>query len=543
MRLKLADDVERPTRNVVVFFADGMDVQRLHELLDAGLLPNIRRTFVEGGVEVRDAISSMPSITYPNCSAIVTGLYPGHHGILGNFWFDRDRAAIHYYMTLDTARDVNGDLRVPTIYDMLSDRLTMSVLAQTHRGVTVSYDLKSVFDWGWMTGGYQWVDKRVGETFLDVVDTANRLKRWPTVLMTYYPGVDEIGHRQGPDSAEFASAVTDVDNTVGRVTRSISALGLDKSTYYVLLADHGMAPRQPAQDFAFIEWLRHAKGLKVLTSPLDQSDYADRLETLQKYDAVATVDAGRVAMIHLRGTNWTRRPGFEGVRAWAMSEPAIHDLPAVEMVASRGGPERAMVWSHAGSFMVERRTEGPRQPADAKNRQQSASVQEASRKYYRVLEYEGDPLALKSAPTLREFVQAGWHESREWLAASATSRYPDLVPQVVEMFDSPHTGDVVVFAAEDWLLYPKEWAGHGSTLHRDMHVPMFFAGPGLPAHAEVPVARLVDLVPTLVGLVGEGERLQRFSVDGIDLSQQLHAATPVEVRLPPPTPPRKQPAQ
>ncbi len=519
MRLRLTDEVVRPSRNVVIFFADGLDVQRLHEMLDAGLLPNIRRTFLEGGVEVRDALSSIPSITYPNCSTIVTGLFPGHHDILGNFWFDRDRAAIHYYMTLATARNVNQDLRAPTLYDMLSDRLTVSVLAQTHKGVTVSLDFKDVFDSGWALGRYLWVNQQVGESLPEVADLANRLQRWPTVLMTYYPGVDEIGHRQGTDSTEYAAALADLDRTVGRMTQGMTAMGLGASTYYALIADHGMVPRRAGQDFAFIDWLRHDKRMRVRNMPLDEADYADRFEKLQGYDAVATVDAGRVAMVHLRGDRWLRRPDANSVRAWATQEPAVHELPAVEMVAARSERGGATVWSRRGSFSVERRID-------------------ASLPSYRVVAYAGDPLALESTPALARFVEAGWHASREWLAASATARYPDIVPQLVEMFDSPHTGDLVVFAAEDWLLYPTEWAGHGSTLHRDMHVPMFFAGPDLPAGTQIPVARLVDFTPTLLGLLGEQERIARFAMDGVDLSAALRAAVAAETVLPPPTPPR-----
>lgn len=519
-RFQLAPDVEKPPRNVVIFFADGMDNQRLHEMLAAGLLPNIRRTFCDGGVEVADAICSMPSITYPNCSTIVTGRFPGHHGILGNFWFDRDKLKIHYYMTLDTARDVNADLVPPTIYTMLADHLTVSILAQTHKDATVSFDLKNVFDLGWIFGEYDWVNRRVGETFVEVADLANRVKRWPTVVMTYYPGVDEIGHRHGPDSREFTAVLTELDQIVANTVDAVDRLGLSEQTYFVLLADHGMVPIRPGQDFDFVAWLRHEKQVKVLNRPLTEADYVGRLETLQAYDAIATVDAGRVAMVHLRGESWPRKPGHEGVRAWATAEPAVHDLPAVEMVAARAGLDRAAVWSREGSFVVERKAED-------------------DRKLYRVLNYRGDPLRLGDdrARALAAMVRDGWHASREWLAASAASRYPDLVPQVVEMFDSPHTGDLVVFAAEGWLLYPGEYAGHGSTLHRDMHVPLFFAGPGLPAGTRISRGRLVDLVPTLLGLLGEAGRLERFSpIDGTDLSSQLRAAPVPEPVLPRATP-------
>jgi arylsulfatase A-like enzyme len=143
------------------------------------------------------------------------------------------------------------------------------------------------------------------------------------------------------------------------------------------------------------------------------------------------------------------------------------------------------------------------------------------------------------SPELAAFVRGGWHDSREWLAATAGSAHPDFVPQVVEMFDSPRTGDLVVFAAEGWLLYPNEKAGHGSTVYRDMHLPMFFAGPDLPAGGEIPLARLVDYAPTVLGLLGEAHRLESFPpIDGIDLSEQLRNARVPEPPRFTPTPPR-----
>lgn len=513
-QLKLADCVERPDRSIIVFLADAMDVQRLHELVDAGVLPNIRRVFLDGGVEVRHTLSGMPSVTYPNCSVIVTGLYPGHHGIMGNFWFDRHRAEIHYYMTLDTARNVNNDLQAATIYDILSDRLTVSILAQTHKGVTDSLDLKGTFDWNWILGTYINVDREVGRSFDDVIGIANRVGRWPTVVFSYYPAVDELGHRRGPDSDEYKTALIDVDNTVGNVTAKMAALGLGSSVYYALLADHGMVPACEGQDFAFIKWLRTARKMKVLNSPLRGTSYTDRFANLSKYDAVATVDAGRVAMVHLRGrAGWAHKPGPDEVMAWAMAGPAVHELPAVEMVACRDGKDRARVWSRRGSLTVEREVEN-------------------SRKRYRIADYTGDPLVLREDPKLAEFagIMTGesdgrWHDSRAWLIASAPSRYPDLVAQMVEMFDSAHTGDLVVFASEGWLLYPGERAGHGSTLSRDMHATMFFAGPDLPGGTQISPGRLVDFVPTVLGLLGESERLKSFPPrDGVDLSDQLRRA-------------------
>src|SRR4030095_1048386 len=50
--------------------------------------PNLRR-LMNRGVHAQNLIPVFPSKTYPNHYSIVTGLYPGHHGIVANNIFDR----------------------------------------------------------------------------------------------------------------------------------------------------------------------------------------------------------------------------------------------------------------------------------------------------------------------------------------------------------------------------------------------------------------------------------------------------------------------
>src|SRR5262245_29994734 len=45
--------------------------------------PNLNR-LIARGVHARNLIPSFPSKTFPNHYTIVTGLYPGHHGIVAN---------------------------------------------------------------------------------------------------------------------------------------------------------------------------------------------------------------------------------------------------------------------------------------------------------------------------------------------------------------------------------------------------------------------------------------------------------------------------
>lgn len=511
IHIRLNDDVEVPARSVVIFFPDGMDVQRTEELLAEGRLPNIRKRFVEGGVRVKTAMSCLPTVTYPNCSSLITGVFPGHHGILGNFWFERSTLTCRDYMTIPTYRTVNGHLRHDTLYHILSDHFTVSIQNHTRNGVSFAIDREVGFVWSLASGGYWYADRRVANRLNQIADVANLVKRWPTVLMTYYPGVDSVGHIYGTNSPEYATVLENIDVVVGRVTKAFEEAGLADRTYYVLVADHGMVPISPGHDFGLIRWLKKQRGLRVRTTTIPENmDFPTRFKRMEPYDAVATVDAGRVGMIHLKGQhNWLQRPGPPELVAWANSPPALHELPAVEIVAMRDGEDRVRAWSRRGSVTVER--SGPL--TDEK---------------YRVRTYEGDPLGYRDDPKAGALMDEGWHGSREWLAATMDTRCPDFVPQIIEMFDSPRTGDLVVFAADDWLLYEGEKAGHGSCLSRDIHIPLFFAGPDLPHGGVVPHGRLVDVTPTIVGLLGEADRLNDIEpLDGINLTDQLRQAPPV----------------
>ena len=47
------------------------------------------RLMAMGTVLAHGAMSSLPTVTLANHTAILTGAHPGHHGILNNAWWDR----------------------------------------------------------------------------------------------------------------------------------------------------------------------------------------------------------------------------------------------------------------------------------------------------------------------------------------------------------------------------------------------------------------------------------------------------------------------
>ncbi|MHC4441656.1 MAG: alkaline phosphatase family protein [Planctomycetota bacterium] len=506
-RISLADDVKIPDRQVLVFLVDGMDRQRTNELLEAGMLPNIEKIFVQGGIGVEFSVAGLPSLTYPNCTSLITGLFPGHHGIVGNFWFDRDTLTTGDYMSYKTYRKVNHDFTAPTLYDLLSDRFTLNIQGHTRRGVTESLDNSGRFSLSWILGDFVTADARVIDNLEDAAALANRIRRWPSVIMTYYPGVDEIGHRFGLASGHYNAALVNIDNVVGWVKEAYRDAGFDESVYYVLVSDHGMEHVYKNRRIDILKWLRDVRGLKLRTSPIEAQRYADRYRLLESYDAVATVDAGRVAMVYLKGKRgWPHRPQPKEVFDWITAAPAVYQLPEVGMVFASGGDNHVRLFSRNGEAVIERK--------DA-----SAAAR------YRIAEYAGDPLRYRQMTNSKKYLSGDWYTSRQWLAATTHTQFPDCVPQAVEMFDSSRTGDVVLMASEHANFNPAENGGHGSCLQSDMRTVMYFAGPQLPQGRKLHHARLVDVMPTILGLLGQEHRLQRTSpIDGINLADQLRKA-------------------
>ena len=115
-----------------------------------------------------------------------------------------------------------------------------------------------------------------------------------------------------------------------------------------------------------------------------------------------------------------------------------------------------------------------------------------------------------------------FHSSEQWLSVTRRGRYPDLVPQIVECFDSPRAGDLMLFAAPGFGFHETNRAGHGGLTREEMVVPMVFAGPGVPAGGHLPYARSVDVLPTLLEHLGRLDALNTLNpIDGVSRLKQL----------------------
>jgi len=322
-----------------------------------------------------------------------------------------------------------------------------------------------------------------------------------------------------------------VDHQIKRVTDALEKNGLLERATLVLVADHSLPPVHDLKSFDLVDWLRKERGLRVHHSVYFAPDYPSACEYFQNIDAVVIDGSFRRLYVHLKGSHgWTRPVTPDDVQRLLTGdghEPfsPIWELPCIEMVCTSPTPGAVRIFSRRGAATIERKIDNAvatyRILPSAAGLGRRSAVSEGPR-----LGGADDPLGFAGDPALDAFAKAGWHTSREWLAATAASSHPDFVPQIVEFFDSPRAGDVVVFASSNGVFAGHNRGEHGSCLPEDMLIPMYFAGPGLPKGAAISHARLVDVVPTLLDLLGEGDRIGKYQLDGENLAPQLRSASP-----------------
>jgi len=515
LSLKLQRDLVIPPRSVVVFFVDGLRVDTMRQMAADGDLPNIRKYLLDAGTEVQYAISSIPTITYANTVSISTGLFPGHHHIMGNAWFDPYQARFQDYKLIRTYQQVDDDLQRMTLYGLLNDKFTVTIQTANRRGATRPIDNWASSGINWFFGRILQVDELVADRFKVIAQTANQAGRWPDYIVAYFPALDEIGHRQGSDSSQYRQAMQNVDRQIGRICKALHEKELLDHTYRILISDHGHVPAERRRYWRPDEFLSKQLGIKTVSQlSAEGQPYGQRAKFFDQFRAVVANGGYRRAHIHLRGgPHWFQPADYTTVLSFVkrFGHPAdkrflekdlpsiLAEIPAVRLVAVKVDDRTVELLHQGRKARIIRRID-------------------RGKSYGYGILAGGDPLGYVDDPDAKSLIESGFHSADTWLAATCDTDFPDLVPQIVELFDSPRAGQIVIFADRGWDFHQNDVGGHGSVLAEDMLVPLVLAGPGIEAGGKLRTARLVDLMPTVVDMLGCSDRLAQCGpLDGKSL--------------------------
>jgi predicted AlkP superfamily pyrophosphatase or phosphodiesterase len=235
----------------------GPDTPRIGRFARAGAVSTVRPAF--------------PAVTCTAQANYLTGLTPASHGIVGNGWYDRGLAEVHFWKQSERL------VQAPSIWDTLRPSLPGFTCAKLfwwyNLGSTADYSItprplypadgRKILDiYSWPYSIRPEIKADLGEfPFLTFwgpaagVDTrqgtADAASRWiaeaalwierryqPTLSLIYLPHLDYALQRLGPGHPELGQALAQIDAIVGRLIDTFEA----RNVKVLLLSEYGIVP-------------------------------------------------------------------------------------------------------------------------------------------------------------------------------------------------------------------------------------------------------------------------------------------------------------
>jgi len=177
-------------------------------------------------------LPSFPSVTFPNHYTLVTGLYPSHHGLVDNYFYDRARK--ENYSSGDKAKVADASWYGGAPLWVLAEQNKM--LSASFYWVASEAPIKGTNP----TYYYVYSEKITMHNRIQAVVDWLKLpaEKRPHFITFYMPQVDHAGHKYGPESPEVEKEVQFVDSSVYELTKAVKTTGLKVN--YVFVSDHGM---------------------------------------------------------------------------------------------------------------------------------------------------------------------------------------------------------------------------------------------------------------------------------------------------------------
>ena len=310
--------------SVLIVVFDGLQPAQVR----AELMPNLAR-FASEGVLFENHHPVFPSVTRTNAASMITGRYPGGHGLAANTMVARDYDPALVFSALEPVLErikatTGRVLLAPTLADILAPHgmeytaigVGTSGNAYVHNpnadavgGATIHPDFTLPYPLrGRLAARFgAWP----GETSPNTprFDHAVRIltehilpERSPAVALIWSSEPDKAQHATGVGSETSDRAVREADERFGRIMRWIESNPQTQDIDVMVVSDHGYSTIQESVD---VEW------------------YVRRAEFSER--AVLVAPNGGSVLFYCRNTETTER-----LAAWLMAQPWCGALLASE---------------------------------------------------------------------------------------------------------------------------------------------------------------------------------------------------------------------
>ncbi|MDH5367236.1 MAG: ectonucleotide pyrophosphatase/phosphodiesterase [Cyclobacteriaceae bacterium] len=220
---------EKQEQYVILISLDGFSHEYAKKYNATNLL-----TLAKEGIEAKALIPPYPSKTFPSHYTIATGLYPEHHGIVGNNFYDPNFE--EYYSTSNRNTVEDGKWYGGTPIWCLAKNY--NVRSATYFWIGSEAEIN-----GCRPNFYNNYDKTVS-----IKERMDKAIEWlqlpknerPQLISLYFSLVDDSGHKFGPNSKETEESVKQIDIALGDLFSELDSIDLPINI--IVVSDHGMYP-------------------------------------------------------------------------------------------------------------------------------------------------------------------------------------------------------------------------------------------------------------------------------------------------------------
>lgn len=226
--IQAAEGVAPRDRILILISLDGFRYDYLQKFNP----PNLNRLAAEG-VRAKRLIPAFPSLTFPNHYTIVTGLWPEHHGIVNNSFYDpvfKTNFAISKNPGPREGRWWGGE-------PIWVTAVKQGRVADCMFWPGSEAEIKGVRPTEWKPYDNNAEPDACVDTALNWLAQTNQR---PSLVTLYFHNVDSASHHDGVDSPAVVRAVAQVDEAVGRLMNGLDRLKLQDIANVIVVSDHGM---------------------------------------------------------------------------------------------------------------------------------------------------------------------------------------------------------------------------------------------------------------------------------------------------------------
>ena len=396
------------------------------------LMPNLSQLAAEG-VTFSNNHAAFPTVTRANVATMVTGHYPGAHGLTANTLvipeFDPHRAIGAMEPALSQVATKTPVLLRPTLGDILhrhgrefvavgagtsGNAYLQNPNAESHGGATIHPDFclprplhpEIIGRFG------PWPERTAPSAgklarAVDILTHYVLPERLPAVSLLWFSEPDSAQHAHGVGSVAAVNAIREADGQFGRVLSWLDEQGLSSETNLIVASDHGYST---VSEVIEVEALLREAGFPPGGGP----------------GGVTVAPNGGSALFYTSETNARRGSTIDRLVEWLTAQPWCGALVASD---TAGAPPGTLPASLIG-------LEGPRAPCLAMSFRWDSTPNDAG--------FHGHAYSTSLGPGLGQHGSMSPHETRNVLFArgpafkqSATVTNPtgnvDLAPTILHL--------------------------------------------------------------------------------------------------------------